>query len=275
MSFRASLGRDAPVGVVVADAHGRGQGAGADAVHRLQREQPSGVVVPTGVSSSWAKASDDERRAGHVAGGAHAHVDHVLAHRLEAELRVEAGHAEDPRERQVHLAGDLLERHARQPAEGVLGGVQRLDEAGAVTQPGDHGVEELHVDLGHVAGRLLAHHAGGARAAALAGQRRQRGGALGLDVEGQFLELRAVVDLDAVDGASALAQGAGVAAVAAVPGLDEVEQADALALVDQLAALEVDALEDFVEGGTLGLDPRLAVPCLVSGHAGHLSPCAG
>jgi hypothetical protein len=112
-------------------------------------------------------------------------------------------------------------------------------------------------------------------AAALAGQRRQRGGALGLHVERELLELGAVVDLDAVHRADTLAQGARVAAVAAILGLHEVEEADPFALVDELAAFEVDALEDFVEGGALGLRRATAVAWTFSRHAGHLSPRAG
>src|SRR5665648_66210 len=250
------LRRDAPVGVVLADAHGRGQRAGAYAVHRLQSEEHVGGGVADGDVKLLGERLGHQRRAGHVAGGAHAHVDDVLADRQEPELGVEAGHAEHPRERQMHLAGDLLEGRARQPAERVLRGVEGLDETGAVADLGHHRVEELHVDLGHEPGRLLAHDARRSGPAAFAGQRSQRGGAFGRDVERELLELGAVVDLDAVHRADTLAQGARVAAVAAVLGLHQVEQAEPLALVDQLAALEVDALEDFVEGGALG--PRCA-----------------
>ena len=55
--------------------------------------------------------------------------DDVLADRREPELAVEAGDAVDARERQAHLVGDVFERHARQVAVRLLGGVQGLDEA--------------------------------------------------------------------------------------------------------------------------------------------------
>ena len=100
------------------------------------------------------------------------------------------------------------------------------------------------------------------------------GGALGLEVEGQFLKLGAVVDLDAVHGAAALAQGAGVALVGAALVLDEVEETHAARLVHELAALEVDALEDFVQGRAPGLGYGGAAFVTLR-HPGHLSPSAG
>ena len=257
--------------LLVADADRRGEGAGADAVDRLEREQQVGRGAADRDVELLRERLGHQRRAGDVAGGAHAHADDVLADRREPELGVEAGDAEDARERQVRLLGDVLERDARQVAVGLLRGVQRLDEAGAGADAGDHGVEELHVDLGHEARRLLAHDAGGVGAAALTRQGEQGGGALGLDVEGQLVELGAVVDLDAVHGAGALAQRAGVALVGPGLVLDEVEEPDAARLVHELAALEVDALEDFVEGRAAGLGGR-AVP---SRHPCHLSPYAG
>ena len=119
-----------------------------------------------------------------MAGGAHADADDVLADRRQAELRIEAGDAEDAAERHVQLFGDALQGAARQPSVGLLGGVQRLDQPVAFAQPRDDDVEGLHVYLG------------------------LRGGSsslLGGYVPGQHLVLRAVADVDAVDRAGALA----------------------------------------------------------------------
>src|SRR5665647_2438231 len=62
------LRRDAPVGVVFADAHGRGQRAGAYAVHRLQSEEHVGGGVADGDVKLLGERLGHQRRAGHVAG---------------------------------------------------------------------------------------------------------------------------------------------------------------------------------------------------------------
>ncbi len=104
--------------------------------------------------------------------------------------------------------------------------MQRFDQARAVAQPHDDGIEALHVDLG-------LRGCGGGR-----GRRR---------VERQLGDLGAVVDLDAVGGAGALAERAGVALERAVARAGQVEQTLATRLAEELALLEVDALEDLVQ----------------------------
>ncbi len=100
----------------------------------------------------------------------------------------------------MHLVGDGLEGDPRQVAVGLLGGVHGFDQAGARADAGDHRVEQLHVDGSLECRRLLAHHAGRGRPAALAGERGQGGRPGRLDVEGLLGELGAVLQLDAVDG---------------------------------------------------------------------------
>ncbi len=220
----------APEGLVVTQADHRGQRAGAHAVDGLQGEEPVGRGVAHGDLQFLAEGLEHQRRAGHVAGGAHAHVDDVLAHRLQTELAVEAGHPVDPGEVQVHLLGDHFQREAGQVAVGFLGGVHGFDQAGAGADAGDHRVEHLHVHRRQVGRRLLAHDAGRGRPAALARARRQGRRPGRLDVEGLLRELGAIFDLDAVDRAGALAQGAGVALVAAAGLAGQAQQALAAGL---------------------------------------------
>ena len=105
-SLRASSG---PMRPKVSSLPRRTTGASAQAPTQLtvcSVKRPSGVVSPDRDLQFLTERLQHERRAGHVAGGAHAHVDDVLAHRAESELAVEAGHPVDPREGQVHLVGD-------------------------------------------------------------------------------------------------------------------------------------------------------------------------
>src|SRR5664280_339051 len=66
------LRRDAPVGVVLADAHGRSKRAGADAVDRLQGEEQVGSGLAHGDVELLGEGLRDQRGAGDVAGGPHA-----------------------------------------------------------------------------------------------------------------------------------------------------------------------------------------------------------
>ena len=141
-----------------------------------------------------------------------------------------------------------------QIAERLLGGVQRLDQARAGADAGHHGVEELHVERRHEARGVLTHDTGGGGAAALARQGREGGRAGRFVVERLLVEVRAVLDLDATRRTDALAKRAGIAAVTAVALLHQVEKAAAFGLAHQLAALEVDPLQHFVERRALGLD---------------------
>jgi len=125
---------------------------------------------------------------------------------------------------------------------------------------------------------FLAHEAGRTRTAARAGWQGVHGVGPGRRrVERQLGKLGTVVDLEAVGGAGARAQRAGVAAQGAVAAADQVEQTPAAGLAEQLALLEVDAFDDLVEAGALGsavlgLPLRLIAmvtprPCASSGSA--------
>ena len=63
---------------------------------------PSGVVCPA--LRSGVRAFHQAQSAGHVAGGAEAHDERVLALRLERKEMIEAGHAEHAAGRQAQLA---------------------------------------------------------------------------------------------------------------------------------------------------------------------------
>ena len=204
-------------GLVVADAHHRGEGAGAHAVDGLQGEEAVGRGAAHGDLELLAEGLDHQRRAGHVAGGAHADVDDVLAHRHAGGT----GCRSWPRRRRARTAASSRRRCLRAPR---AAGSRRPPAWRARPRRGRSrrgcsattGSKSFMSISGTKPAGFSPMTQADAAPQLSPGRRGQRGRALGVDVERQLVELGAVVDLDAVHGADALAQRAGVAAVAAV-----------------------------------------------------------
>ncbi len=111
----------------VHDQHRR-QAATAQAAGRVEAE----VAVGRGVAGLDAvgvlQRGDDLGRSLDVAGRAHADDAVVFALRLEGKEVVEGGDAVDPTRRQLQLPRDVEQQVFLQETEGLLGGVQDLDQ---------------------------------------------------------------------------------------------------------------------------------------------------
>ena len=99
---------------------------------------PSGVVCPA-LAQRCSSVCDQAQRAGHVAGGAQADHEGVLALRLQRKEMIEAGDAQDAAGRQAQFVGDGFEQRRRKKAEELLGGVQHFDERVAGVLMARHG----------------------------------------------------------------------------------------------------------------------------------------
>src|SRR5450759_1446629 len=127
--------------------HYRPQCAAAEAVHRLQRELAVLGGFPWSHLQHARSLVHQALTAAHVASGAQADGNHVLAARLEAEGLVEAGHLVDLDGRPTGLVGHALHGLFRQVVEFSLHVQEEGDERTAfAAMPGDDGIHLTQFD---------------------------------------------------------------------------------------------------------------------------------
>ena len=121
-------GRGHAAVVLPVHGHDRAEGAGAEAVHRLDGEEAVLRGRPGRGVEPALQLVEDALRAAHVAGRAHADLHDVPAARREAEGLVEAGRAVDLGPRDAEARGDAVEHRLGQPVELLLRILQHHDQ---------------------------------------------------------------------------------------------------------------------------------------------------